>query len=182
MKVQSSKRPPQYSINISGEDAIIRFAENITVNAIENALRPKGRRGESNVDEAVETETTTIFEYDCYTLITKSREGLEMDISVNLEQWVTTAKKAEIDKLSTDIRAKRDALLAETDKEFALDRVNLNIPEKVTASTMLNTFKDILNVLSSVCSGEMARYRQALRDIPQQEGFPYDVKFPVKPY
>jgi hypothetical protein len=28
---------------------------------------------------------------------------------------------------------------------------------------------------------EWATYRQALRDIPEQEGFPYDVIFPTKP-
>lgn len=178
MKVQSTKRPPQYSINISGDEVIIKFAENITVKTIESTVHPKSRRCTANADE---TDTSTVFEYDCYTLTTINRKGLENDISTNLEQWIATAKKAEIDQLSADIRAKRDALLAETDKEFALDRVNLNIPEKVTASTMLNVFKDILNVLGAVCSGEMARYRQALRDIPQQEGFPYNVKFPQKP-
>lgn len=29
-------------------------------------------------------------------------------------------------------------------------------------------------------SGEMAKYRQELRDIPKQEGFPYCVVFPTK--
>lgn len=178
MKVHSTKRPQPFEINISGDEAVIKFAENITVLQPDNTPRNRGRFAKA---EVVEEDTTTMFQYDCYTLVTKSRKGLEDDISANLEQWVETAKKAEIDKLSADIRAKRDMLLAETDKEFALDRVNLTIPEKITASTMLSVFKDILSVLGSVCSGDLAKYRQALRDIPNQEGFPYKVKFPQKP-
>lgn len=179
MKVHSTNRPQPFKINISGDEAIIKFAENITVLQPDNIPRNRGRFAKA---EAVEEDTTVLFEYDCYTLVTKNREGLEDDISAHLEQWIEKAKKAEIDKLSADIRAKRDILLAETDKEFALDRVHLTIPEKVTASTMLNVIKDIFSELGAVCNGEMARYRQALRDLPQQEGFPYNVKFPVKPY
>jgi len=179
MKVQSTKRPPQYLINISGDKAIIKFAENIVVKQSDNSPRSIGRRSRIQADE---TDAATVFEYDCYTFTTANRKGLEADISVNPEQWASVAKKAESDKLSADVRAKRDKLLAETDKEFALDRINLNIPEKVTAATMLSAVKDIFGVLGAVCNGEMARYRQALRDIPQQEGFPYDVKFPAKPW
>ncbi|MGN1318898.1 MAG: phage tail assembly chaperone, partial [Lachnospirales bacterium] len=35
--------------------------------------------------------------------------------------------------------------------------------------------------LGEVVNGEWAVYRQALRDIPEQEGFPFDVKFPSQP-
>lgn len=122
-----------------------------------------------------------MYEYDSYTLEVKNRADLESDISNNYDSWLAKAKQIEHDELAAEVRAKRDALLAETDKEFALDRINLNIPEKVTASTMLNAVKDIFAVLGSVCSGEMARYRQALRDIPEQEGFPFNVSFPKKP-
>lgn len=122
-----------------------------------------------------------MYEYDSYTLEVKNRADLENDISNNYDSWLAKAKQLEYDELADKVRAKRDALLAETDKEFALDRINLNIPEKVTASTMLNAVKDIFAVLGSVCSGEMARYRQALRDIPEQEGFPFNVSFPKKP-
>lgn len=122
-----------------------------------------------------------MYEYDSYTLEVKNRADLENDISNNYDSWLAKAKQLEYDELADKVRAKRDALLAETDKEFALDRINLNIPEKVTASTMLNAVKDIFAVLGSVCSGEMAKYRQALRDIPEQEGFPFNVSFPKKP-
>lgn len=166
-KTESFSRPPLFSVSVSDDDtATIRFAENVTEKVIE-----------ATEDE----EMQTVYEYDSYTLEVKNRADLESDVSNNLDNWLAKAKQIEYDEVAAEVRAERDALLAETDKEFALDRINLNIPEKVTATTMLNTFKDILSVLGSVCSGEMAKYRQALRDIPSQEGFPFNVSFPKKP-
>ncbi len=162
-KTISGTKPPLYSINISGEDAVIRFTENVTKKQTEDEMKQ------------------TYYEYNSYMLTVKNRSNLESDISSNSDDWLEKAKQIERDELAAEVRAKRDELLADTDKEFALDRVNLTIPEKVTASTMLNVIKDIFSELGAVCNGSMARYRQALRDIPQQEGFPYDVKYPIKP-
>lgn len=164
-RTESFTRPQLFSISISDEIAVIRFATNVTERVIE-------------VDE---DEVQKCYEYDSYTLSVKNRPDLESDISNNYDAWLAKAIEKERDELAAEVRAKRNALLADTDKEFALDRINLNIPEKVTTSSMLNAIKDIFTVLRSVCSSEMARYRQSLRDIPEQEGFPYNVKFPIKP-
>lgn len=75
------------------------------------------------------------------------------------------------------IRRRRNALLAQTDAEMSLDRLQLTVPKGVLFSDWLKFFKQIAELLT----GDMAKYRQALRDIPQQEGFPFDVKFPEKP-
>ena len=56
--------------------------------------------------------------------------------------------------LPQEVRAQRDRLLAETDY-LALSDLTL--------------------------SSDMAAYRQALRDVPSQTGFPTDVTWPVKP-
>ncbi len=165
-KTESFTRPPLFDVSVSGDEAIIRFAVNVTEKVIE-----------AKEDE----EQQTVYEYDSYTMTVRNRADLEKDISNNYDNWLEKAKQIERDELAAEVRVKRDALLADTDKDFVLDRINLNIPEKVTASTMLNAVKDIFAVLGSVCSGEMAKYRQALRDIPEQEGFPYNVRFPVKP-
>ena len=165
-KTESFTRPPLFDVSVSGDEAIIRFAVNVTEKVIE-----------AKEDE----EQQTVYEYDSYTMTVRNRADLEKDISNNYDNWLEKAKQIERDELAAEVRVKRDALLADTDKDFVLDRINLNIPEKVTASTMLNAVKDIFAVLGSVCSGEMAKYRQALRVIPEQEGFPYNVRFPVKP-
>jgi hypothetical protein len=54
-----------------------------------------------------------------------------------------------------EVRAKRDRLLAASDWTQVLD--------------------------APVDQAAWAEYRQALRDVPQQEGFPTDVAWPVKP-
>lgn len=165
-KTESFSRPPLFDVSISDDMATVRFAVNVAEKVIE-----------ATEDE----EQQTVYEYDSYTMTVRNRADLEKNISNNYDDWLKKAKQLECDELAAEVRAKRDALLADTDKDFVLDRINLNIPEKVTASTMLNAVKDIFAVLGTVCSGEMAKYRQALRDIPAQEGFPYNVKFPRKP-
>ena len=60
----------------------------------------------------------------------------------------------ENDRLAADARAERNAKLAETDWTASSD---------VTMSDAMRT------------------YRQALRDVPAQEGFPSDITWPEKP-
>ena len=60
------------------------------------------------------------------------------------------------EELAAAIRAERDALLAATDWTQLPD-----VPEETRAL--------------------WADYRQALRDVPQQDGFPHDINWPEKP-
>ena len=60
----------------------------------------------------------------------------------------------ENDRLSDEIRAKRNSLLAET---------------------------DYLALSDTTLSSDMAAYRQALRDVTSQAGFPTSVTWPTKP-
>ena len=66
---------------------------------------------------------------------------------------VDTAKRTQLK--ADEVRAERDALLAETDWTQVAD--------------------------APVDAQEWADYRQALRDIPQQSGFPGDIVWPSKP-
>lgn len=65
----------------------------------------------------------------------------------------------------------RNKLLDQSDKQMSLDRLGLDTSSgaKFIAS------------ISKIFSGAWASYRQALRDIPQQSGFPFNVTFPVPP-
>lgn len=69
---------------------------------------------------------------------------------------VEQIKTQDFEIASKEVREKRNALLDESDKEILPDR---------------DTDKKA-----------WAEYRQALRDITEQEGFPYDVVFPMRPY
>lgn len=174
MRTKSYCRPEAVEIVTSDDVAQIVFAENIQ--AVTKPVQSAHRRNTTAAGE-----TKTVIEYDRYVLTVPYRDGLSEDVLNNTAEWLEKAKQNEYNALAEDVRKKRNRLLAECDAEFVLDRINLNIPDNVTASTVLGAVKDIFTVLGSVCNGEMAKYRQALRDIPEQEGFPYDVKFPVKP-
>lgn len=122
-------------------------------------------------------EGATMYQYDEYRMPVPYRDNLLENVQKTLDAWMTSARNAEYARLAAEVRAKRDALLAETDKEMCLDRLGLTSPEGSTVTAWIGFLKTI----ASAVFGPMAKYRQALRDIPQQEGFPYDVTFPVPP-
>ena len=62
-----------------------------------------------------------------------------------------------------------------------LDRLGISLPSEITAVTLLTSVKDFFDNLKEVLNGDWAEYRQALRDITKQSGFPYNVEFPKKP-
>ena len=53
----------------------------------------------------------------------------------------------------------------------------ISFKDTSTFSSWITFFKD----LGKAISGDMAKYRQELRDITKQAGFPYNVVFPVNP-
>lgn len=80
-------------------------------------------------------------------------------------------------ELAAKVRAKRDALLKASDERMCLDRINLSPP----AGTNFASWLDFLEGLASAIGGAWAEYRQALRDVPAQPGFPYSAEFPEPP-
>ena len=76
--------------------------------------------------------------------------------TLNGDEWqvnYSISNKSE-DEAESNVIVYRDCVLAETD--------HLTLPE---------------NKLSA----EMSTYRQALKDIPNQEGFPFNVTWPIRP-
>lgn len=118
--------------------------------------------------EEVETEHGIAYEYNAYITDLCLTED---KIIEQAEELYSLVKQAEIDRLSAEIREKRNQLLTESDKYMALDRLDLDTS---TAIKFLASLKNIFN-------NDYAKYRQALRDITKQSGFPYDVEFPQKP-
>lgn len=100
-------------------------------------------------------EEETLFSYDEYQIETKNRTMLKISVDKNFEDWLARAKQVEIDALAAEIRDKRNKMLAETDFYFLTDR-ELDVPTKVA----------------------LGEYRQKLRDITKQEGFPKEVVWP----
>lgn len=89
-----------------------------------------------------------------------------------LQNAYDAACQAKDEHMAADAaRALRNKLLDLTDKEMSLDRLGLDTSSIVA----------FLESLKQIFSNDWAAYRQALRDIPQQEGFPFNVAFPIAP-
>ena len=154
MKCVSGGRPPEFKLRQSGADCLIILTENVEPRTIE-----------------VDGETETEYSFDRYTLTVPYRDTLEQDVAAEPQKWLTIAKEKEIKELSAQIRKRRNELLAESDGAFCIDRI---LPETISTTAFTNKLKEL-------AQSETAKYRQALRDIPEQEGFPYEVKWPTKP-
>lgn len=131
--------------------------------------------------EKVEDEESIKYKYDSFRICIENRVDIQEEIEQNYNSWLDFAKDCEYEKLATEIREKRNELLKETDKEMCLDRLNISIPEELTTANLLVGVKQFFEGISNIFNGKMAKYRQELRDITKQEGFPYDVKFPNNP-
>ena len=107
------------------------------------------------VDE--QGQAITIYDYELYAMEkVPYRDTLSDTILNDLTNWLNIAKYQDRENVAYEVRKKRDSLLSKTD---------------------WTQMKD--TALSQEKQQKYATYRQALRDIPQQEGFPYDVEFPV---
>ena len=129
-----------------------------------------------HIEEAT-TEEGVQYTADEYTLIVPVSQALNKRIEANFEMWLNKAISEDYDRAAAEVRAARDKLLAESDKEMVLDRMELEVPTGASFSAWL----DFLKGLASAIGGAWAKYRQALRDIPAQPGFPYSVEFPEPP-
>lgn len=72
---------------------------------------------------------------------------------------------------ATFARKLRNKLLADSDAQMSLDRLALD----------LSTATKFIASLNKIIKGAWAEYRQALRDLPTQAGFPFNVEFPKPP-
>lgn len=86
------------------------------------------------------------------------REKRGNDLSWALEKVPEKTDEEKLTEAKQAVRSKRDALLAESDYYLQ--------PDYPATEEGLKAFK---------------AYRQALRDVPQQEGFPYAIVWPEKP-
>ena len=65
----------------------------------------------------------------------------------------------------------RNKLLEKSDNQMTLDRLGLD----------LSSATKFIAALSTIFTGAWAKYRQALRDLPEQAGFPFEIEFPIAP-
>lgn len=79
-------------------------------------------------------------------------------------------------------RAIRNKILDGTDKYDTVDRVfNFNLPDNITATTMLTAVKQLIQGIKGIGTNPWSVYRQHLRDITTQAGFPFDIDWGQEP-
>ena len=106
-------------------------------------------------------QSVNSWDYEKYELETNYSTSLSAQITADYNTWLSKAKNAEKDTEAQKVRDYCDSLLNECD----IKHCN---PEKWTA--MADSEKLA-----------WATYKQALRDIPTQDGFPYTVNWAVMP-
>ena len=133
-----------------------------------------------NIQKLEPIEEQKRYSFDTYRLKANYRDDLEQELNDDIDkfkQWLQLAKDTEYNDLASIVREKRNKLLQESDQYMCLDRMGLEMPEGTSFTSWIN----FLKTLGKAISGNIAKYRQALRDIPEQPGFPYNVEFPQKP-
>lgn len=158
--VEFASKPEKVTIERRADVAVVTYADNI---------------------QSVTVEGEEHFTADLYTEEVQLTPDIEERISGNFDVFLNHAKNTDREKEAATVRAIRNKLLSESDAFLALDRFGITIPDNITATTMLKALKDFFEGIKALLAGNWAKYRQALRDLPQQEGFPYVIIWPEKP-
>lgn len=132
-----------------------------------------------NIQEITEDDTTR-YVFDSYRLNICYYENIKSEIETHFKNYLESAKKNEYKILAAQIRKQRDEMLKESDKDMCIDRLDIKLPENLSATNLLSGMKQFIEGLANVFNGNAAKYRQELRDITKQEGFPYNVVWPNK--
>jgi len=111
--------------------------------------------------DGITGKSITSYNYEKYELEMNYKQTLSAQIETNYSKWLQKAKNTEKDTEAQKVRNYRDNLLN------ACDIKHCN-PEKWTA-------------MSDNEKLAWGTYKQALRDISMQDGFPYAVNWPILP-
>lgn len=103
-------------------------------------------------------------------------EAMAAATKAELEETLKAAYAAACEEQNEEeaaalVRKIRNKLLDNSDAQMSLDRLGLDT----------STATKFIASLSKIFTGAWAVYRQALRDLPTQAGFPFNVTFPTPP-
>ena len=161
IKTELSERPPVFTVSREGDRAVIIFY--------------------TDIKEIQREDGETAWEAVSWTLESSWTDNIAERITEQQAAWLAEAQAEAYEEAAAQVRSLRDKLLTESDAMTALDRFGMDLPDKVTATTMLSVFKEILTAVWKITNGSIGQYRQALRDLPEQPGFPFDIDWPNKP-
>ena len=105
------------------------------------------------------------------------RNGVEQDANGN---WVHAWTENDMFQEYTDDDDNVVTVQDQIDAKVAADNAALASTERATRDDLLKA-TDHYGLSDVTMTEAMAAYRQALRDVPQQEGFPQTITWPTKP-
>jgi len=105
------------------------------------------------------------------------RNGVTQDAKGN---WVQAWTEREMFTEYTDDEGNTVTVQAQKDAKVAKDNAALEATERSKRDDLLKA-TDHYGLSDVTMSDAMTTYRQALRDVPQQEGFPGTITWPTKP-
>ncbi len=100
----------------------------------------------------------------------------EMD-DILKEAYDNACEQQDAEQAAALARKIRNRLLAATDDKCTLDRVLPDVPSGSTFTSWLAWLK----ALGDIKTNEWGSYRQHLRDITDQQGFPFDIDWGTEP-
>ena len=105
------------------------------------------------------------------------RNGVEQDVNGN---WVHAWTENDMFQEYTDDDDNVVTVQDQIDAKVAADNAALEATERATRDDLLKA-TDHYGLSDVTMTDAMTAYRQALRDVPQQEGFPQTITWPTKP-
>ena len=105
------------------------------------------------------------------------RNGVEQDANGN---WVYAWTERDMFQEYTDDDDNVVTVQDQIDAKVAADNAALEATERATRDDLLKA-TDHYGLSDVPMTDAMTAYRQALRDVPQQEGFPQTITWPTKP-
>jgi len=108
------------------------------------------------------------------------KDGVEEVDGVWQEKWVTQEMFTEYTETDEDGVETTVTVQDQIDAKVAADNAALASTERATRDELLKA-TDHYGLSDVTMTEAMATYRQALRDVPQQAGFPSTITWPEKP-
>ena len=108
------------------------------------------------------------------------KDGVEQVGGVWQEKWVTQEMFTEYTETDEDGVETTVTVQDQKDAKVAADNAALEATERATRDDLLKA-TDHYGLSDVPMTDAMTAYRQALRDVPQQAGFPQTITWPTKP-
>ena len=110
-------------------------------------------------------------------------DHIRSEMSDVLERaYAIAVEERDEDRAAELARKIRNKLLDDSDKYNTVDRVfNFDLPETISTTNVISAVKALIEGINGITANDWSVYRQHLRDITDQPGFPFDIDWGTAP-